>query len=331
MATSTRVFRMLKAIVAALGLSLVTLATAQPALTLRIGHNTPVGSPTDLGVKRFAQLVGERSAGRIVVRDYPGGQIGNEQQMIEGLQIGSLDMAGIIGATFGNVVPEYSVLGVLYVFRDADHMRKAMDGPVGQEMAASLQKKSGIRVIDGGWYYGTRQLTTNKPIKTPADLAGLKIRVVPVPIFQASWGAVGATPTPVDFKELFTALQTNAVDGQENPLGTTKGGGIHLVNRHLSLTGHTVANVVIAMSGDLHRRLKPDQIELITTAARDAGAHNDEVTAKSEQSILEEFKAAGVTVTQPDKAAFREKVKDVPATFQNGILKNLFDKIQAVK
>jgi TRAP-type transport system periplasmic protein len=217
------------------------------------------------------------------------------------------------------------------VFRDADHMRKAMNGPVGEQMAAALNKKSGIQVLDNSWYYGTRQLTSNRPVKTPADMAGMKIRVVPVPIFQASWRAVGATPTPVDFKELFTALQTNAVDAQENPLATTKGGGIHLVNRFLSLTDHTVANVVIAMSGDTWRKLTPDQRELIGKAVRDAAPFNDAAAVKSEQDILAEFKAAGVTVVEPDKAAFREKVKDVPATFQNGVLLDLYKKIQEVK
>ncbi|HKU85529.1 MAG TPA: TRAP transporter substrate-binding protein [Casimicrobiaceae bacterium] len=321
----------LAAAIVALAFGVAASASAQQPLTLRIGHNTPVGTPTDVGVKRFAQLVAERSGGKIVIRDYPAGQIGNEQQMIEGLQTGSIDMAGIIGATFGNVVPEYSVLGVLYVFRDPDHMRKVMSGPVGAEMAAALEKKSGIKVIDGAWYYGTRQLTSNRPVKTPADMVGMKIRVVPVPIFQASWAAVGATPTPVDFKELFTALQTNAVDAQENPLATTKGGGIHLVNKFLSLTDHTVANVVIAMSGDTWKRLKPDQRELITKAVHDAAAVNDAAAVKSEHDILAEFKAAGVTVIEPDKQAFREKVKDVPATFQNGVLLPLYKKIQDVK
>ena len=323
--------RALTSVVVALAIAVAPAAWSQQPLTLRIGHNTPVGTSTDIAVKHFAKLVAERSGGTIVIRDYPAGQIGNEQQMIEGLQTGSIDMAGIIGATFGNVVPEYSVLGVLYVFRDADHMRKVMRGPVGAEMAAALEKKSGIKVIDGAWYYGTRQLTSNRPVRTPADMVGMKIRVVPVPIFQASWAAVGATPTPVDFKELFTALQTNAVDAQENPLGTTKGGGIHLVNKFLSLTDHTVANVVIAMSGDTYKRLKPDQRELITKAIHDAAAVNDAATVKSEQDILVEFKAAGVTVIEPDKQAFREKVKNVPATFQNGVLLDIYNKIQAVK
>jgi tripartite ATP-independent transporter DctP family solute receptor len=319
------------AALAGMALAAASAASGQQPITLRIGHNTPVGTPTDIGVKRFAQVVGERSGGKIVIKDYPAGQIGNEQQMIEGLQVGTIDMAGIIGATFGNVVPEYNVLGILYVFRDLDHMRNTMNGPVGGEMAAALQKKSGIRVINGAWYYGTRQLTSNRPVRTPADMVGMKIRVVPVPIFQASWRAVGATPTPVDFKELFTALQNNAVDAQENPLATTKGGGIHLVNRFLSLTDHTIANVVLAMSDDTNRRLGPERVKLITDVAREVAPFNDATALKSEQDLLVEFKNAGVTVVEPDKASFREKVKDVPATYQDGILLGLYKRIQAVK
>ena len=335
MIRANSVSRLVAIAIASLAIGAATLAApgawAQQPITLRIGHNTAVGTPLDLGTKRFGKLVEERSGGKIVVRDYPGGQIGNEQQMIEGLQLGTLDMAGIIGSTYGNVLPEANVLGVLYVFRDPAHMRKAMQGPVGDQLAAALLKKTNIHIMSSAWYYGTRQLTSNKPVKTPADMVGMKLRVVPVPIFEACWRAVGATPTPVDFKDLFTALQTHAVDAQENPLATTKGGGIHLVNRYLSLTDHLVANVIIAMSDDLYRRLQPDQVELIKTAVRDAGTYHDELAVKSEQDLLAEFKAGGVTVTQPDKAAFREKVKDVPTTFQNGILADIYKQIQAVQ
>jgi tripartite ATP-independent transporter DctP family solute receptor len=330
MNTFAPVSRLLKTAVGVLALGIATAGWAQQPITLRIGHNTPVGTPTDLAMKQLAKTVAERSGGKIIIKDYPAGQIGNEQQMIEGLQTGTIDMAGIIGATFGNVVPDYSVLGVLYVFRDIDHMKKAMNGQPGADMAAALEKKSGIHVLDNSWYYGTRQLTSNKPVKTPADMAGMKIRVVPVPIFQASWRAVGATPTPVDFKELFTALQTGAVDAQENPLATTKGGGIQLVNKNLSMTDHTIANVVVAMSDDTWKRLTPDQRALITKAVKDTAPFNDAAAVKSEQDILAEFKGAGVNVVIPDKAAFREKVKDVPATFQNGVLLDLYKKIQAV-
>jgi TRAP-type transport system periplasmic protein len=300
-------------------------------LTLRIGQNIAVGTPLDLGVKRFAKLVTERSGGKIVVKDYPAGQAGNEQQMIEGMQLGTLDLAAITGSTYGNVLPEANVLGLLYTFRSPEHMRKAMDGQVGDELAAALLKKTGIHILSSSWYYGTRQLTADRPVKTPADLNGMKLRVVPVPVFEYSWRAMGATPTPVDFKDLFTALQTHVVDAQENPLATAKGAGVHLVNKYLSLTDHLVSNVIVGMSDDLYRRLKPEQFALIKTAVRDAGMYQDEIVLKSERDLLAEFKANGVTVIEPDKAAFRDKVKDVPKTFQNGVLLNLYQKIQAVQ
>lgn len=306
-------------------------AQQKPEMTIRIGQNIAVGTPQDLGVKRFAKLVEERSGGKIAVRDYPAGQAGNEQQMIEGMELGTLDMAAITGSTYGNVLPEANVFAMLYAFRDPDHMRRTLEGPVGLEIAEALQKKTGIHAMSLSWYYGTRQLTANKPIRTPDDLAGLKMRVVPVPIFDAYWRAAGATPTPVDFKDLFSALQTHVVDAQENPLAVMKGAGVPLVNKYLSLTDHLVANTVVAMSDDLYRRLKPEQRELIRKAVIDAGHYQDELVLQSEKSLLEEFKQQGVTVVEPDKEAFRKKVADVPKTFDGGRLAKLYEKIQSAQ
>jgi tripartite ATP-independent transporter DctP family solute receptor len=324
-----------RSVLAALALAAASLAgsasLAQQPLTLRFGHNLAVGTPLDLGAKRFAKLVEERSGGKILIRDYPGGQIGNEQQMLEGVQIGTLDMTAVVGSTYGNVLPEANVLGVLFLFRDLDHMLKTMNGPVGAELAEKLNKKTSMHVIDASWYLGTRQLTSANPVSKPEDMAGVKIRVVPVPIFEAGWRAVGATPTPIDYKDLFTSLQTNVVSAQENPLAVSKAAGVQLVLKNLSMTDHVINNVILAMSDDTYRRLKPDQLEIIKTAAREAGAFQNETALKSEKDLLEEFKAGGMTVIQPDKEAFRNKVKDLPKTFQNGALLEIYNKIQAVK
>src|SRR5690606_28114752 len=147
----------------------------------------------------------------------------------------------------------------------------------------------------------------------------------------AYWRAAGATPTPVDFKDLFSALQTHVVDAQENPLAVMKGAGVPLVNKYLSLTDHLVANTVVAMSDDLYRRLKPEQRELIRQAVIDAGHYQDELVLQSEKSLLDEFKQQGVTVVEPDKEAFRKKVADVPKTFDGGRLAKLYDKIQSAQ
>lgn len=305
-------------------------ATAQQ-IELRLGHNVAVGTPTDQGAQRFAQLVEERSNGTIKVRTYAGGQLGNEQQMIEGLQIGTIDMAAIVGATFGNVVPEANILGLLYAFRDVEHMQKAMRGEPGKMIADALRTKLNIHQIEGSWYYGTRQLTSNRPVEKPEDMQGMKIRIVPVPIFEAGWRAIGATPTPVDFKELFTALQTNAVDAQENPLPIIESVGVPLVHKNLTLTGHVVANEILAMSDDTYNRLTPQQRELIVQAAADAGEYRNKLTLDSEAALLEKFKAGGMTIISPDKNAFQAKVSGVAKTFRDGVLADIHAKIQAIQ
>ncbi|WP_255448369.1 TRAP transporter substrate-binding protein [Telmatospirillum sp. J64-1] len=320
------------AVAGLLGLPLMgmTPASAQE-IELRFGHNIAVGTPTDLGAKRFAELVEERSGGTIRVLTYPGGQLGNEQQMIEGLQIGTLDMAAIAGATYGNVIPEANILGLLYAFRDTEHMQKSMRGEPGRMIADALRERLNIHMIEGAWYYGTRHLTSNRPVETPDDMAGMKLRIVPVPIFEAGWRAVGATPTPVDFKELFTALQTNTVDAQENPLPIIDSVGVPLVNKYLTLTGHVVANEILAMSDDTYNRLTPEQREILVQAARDAGEYRDQLTIESEEALLKKFEDSGMTIITPDKEAFRAKVADVPNTFQRGQLADIYAKIQAVE
>ncbi|MFA7437499.1 TRAP transporter substrate-binding protein [Castellaniella sp.] len=306
-------------------------AWAQKAIEFQLGHGLAVNTPADLGAKRFAELVNERSGGDIKITVFPGGALGNEQQLIEGLQIGALDMAVTVGAGFGTVLPEANALGFLYLFRDPDHMQRVMRGDIGAELAKKLYDQTSIRLIDGSWYYGTRHLTANRPVVHPDDLKGMRVRVLPVPIYEAGWRALGASPTPIAFGELFTAIETNTVDAQENPLSIIKSVGIPLVHKNLTLTGHIVANITVAMSDDAYKKLSDDQIELIRTAARDAGAYQDEIVRNADGALIDEFKAAGMKIVDPDQNEFRAKVADLPSKFEGGKLADLFDRIQAVE
>lgn len=314
-----------------LAVSTPGLSRAQSTLDLRLGHGLAVNTPTDMGAKRFAELVNERSGGAIKISVFPGGGLGNEQQLIEGLQIGAVDIAATVGAGFGTVLPEANVLGFLYVFRDKDHMQATLRGEVGDKLAAALHDKAGIHTIDASWYYGTRHLTANKPVSTPDDLVGMKVRVLPVPIYEAGWRALGAGPTPVAFGELFTAIETNTVDAQENPLPIIKSVGIPLVHKNLTLTGHIVANIVIAMSDDAYSRLTPEQVELLKQAAAEAGAYQDQIIVDAETALLTEFQNDGVAVVDPDRKLFIDKVSTLPETFNNGSLADLYREIQAVQ
>ena len=313
------------------GIFSITAARAQAKIELRMGHGNPVDTPVDYGVKRFAELVSERTGGTIVVRTYAM-SLGNENQLIEGLQNGAVDMAANVAPSFGTVLPIANVLGILYLFRDIDHMQKVMRGDVGGKIAAALLEKSKIHVIDQSWYFGTRQLTSNRPVLKPEDLQGMKVRVLPVPIYQAAWRALGAIPTPIPFPDLFTALQTNLVDAQENPLPNIKGAGFQLLQKHLSLTGHIISSWIVSMSDNAYQRLTPEQWKIIVQAAKDAGAYQDKLTVDSEEAILKEWQQSNViAIHTVDRAAFKAKVAKLPAEFQGGILNEMYGLIQNVK
>ncbi len=313
------------------GISFMTSARAQAKIELRMGHGNPVGTPVDLGVKRFAELVSERTGGTIVVRTYAM-SLGNENQLIEGLQTGAVDMAANVAPSFGTVLPMANVLGILYLFRDVDHMQKVMRGDIGGKIATALLEKSKIRVMDLSWYFGTRQLTSNRPVTKPEDLQGMKVRVLPVPIYMSAWRALGATPTPIPFPDLFAALQTNLVDAQENPLPNIKGAGFHLLQKHLSLTSHIISSWIVSMSDAAFQRLTPEQYKILVQAAKDAGAYQDKLAIDSEEAILKEWQQGNIiAIHTVDKAAFKAKVAKLPAEFQGGILNEMYGLIQAVK
>jgi tripartite ATP-independent transporter DctP family solute receptor len=314
-----------------LGMFAATPAGAQAKIEFRMGHGNPVDTPVDLGMKKLAELVNQRSGGTIVIRTYAQ-SLGNENQLIEGLQTGAVDMAANVAPSFGTVLPVANVLGVLYAFRDFDHMQKVMRGDVGDKIAALLYEKSKIHVMDTSWYFGTRQLTSNRPVLKPEDLQGLKIRVLPVPIYQSGWRMLGATPTPIPFPDLFSALQNNLVDAQENPLPNIKGAGFQLLQKHLSLTGHIVSSWAVSMSDEAFKRLTPDQYKLIVQAVKEAGVYQDKIALDAEEAILKEWQQSGaIAIHNVDKAAFKAKVAKLPAEFQGGILSEMYAMIQAVK
>jgi len=309
----------------------ISSAHAQAKIELRLGHGNPVDTPVDRGVKRLAELVSERSGGTIMIRTYAM-SLGNENQLIEGLQTGAVDMAANVAPSFGTVLPLSNVLGILYLFRDVDHMQKVMRGDVGARISNALLEKSKIHVLDQSWYFGTRQLTSNRPVTKPEDLQGMKVRVLPVPIYMSAWRALGATPTPIAFPDLFSAIQNNLVDAQENPLPNIKGGGFQLLHKHLTLTAHIISSWVVSVSDNTYKRLTPEQLKLITQAVKDAGTYQDKLMVESEESILKEWQQGGVlTVHTVDRSAFKAKVAKLPAEFQGGILNEMYGLIQDVK
>ena len=301
-------------------------------VTLRWGDVVPATHPSAQMIEKIAADVKAKSGGRIAIQSYPGGQLGSSRDMIEAVANGTQHVVTEGAANFGAWVPSIGVVESPYVWRDADHLVKAMAGPVGKQMNDELVAKRGMRIL-GTTYYGTRHLTTtNKAVKTPADLAGFKLRVPENDVFRAMAEAWGAKPTPMNFGELYLALKQGVVDGQENPLPTIKAGKFDEVQKYLVLTGHIITPRVIVVNEAFWKGLKPADQKIIADAM-DAGiAWQNAELIKQEKDLLETFKTAGVNVVAVDVEAFRTPVVGtVVAKFESKWGKGTYEKLQAIK
>jgi tripartite ATP-independent transporter DctP family solute receptor len=268
------------------------------ALTLKLGH---VQTETDLwhvGSLKFAELVDAKTNGEIKVQVYPNSTIGNDRDMAEGLQMGSVDFS-LIAGVLGNFEPSLQIMEMPYLFKNEEHLRKVIYGPVGETLLANLLKSSSIRGLSF-WDRGPRHLTTNKPVNTLADIKGLKIRVPEIPPMVAAWKAMGANPTPMAWGEVYTALQQNVIDAQENPIPIIYSGKIYEVQKNLALTRHKYEYVIFVMSERTWSKLTPAQQKAVSEAAAEATQYENKLVFEKTGEILKELQANGMQVTEPD-------------------------------
>jgi len=299
-------------------------------VVLKLGHALPVDHTVDQASKKFAQIVSEKSNGTIDVQVFPSSQLGNEKDMLEQISLGSQDMGVIVAGAYGTIFPKLQISSLVYVYRDIDHALKVMNGEIGKELTDELLKERQIRVLDPFWYYGTRHLTANKPVKTPDDLNGMKIRVPEVAIQKDGLSAMGAAATPVDFNELYTALSTGVVDGEENPVTTIDSSAFYEVQDYLMLTGHIIANFMISISDSVYQKLSPEQQQILMDAAIEAGKYNNEMTIAAEEKVINELKEKGMTIIEPEKEKFMSAGATVAKKYED-IWGDLYDRIQSVK
>lgn len=304
---TTRVLTVL--MLAALGL-LVTIQPlgAQQRIVIRFGTNNPVGHPVDVGARKVADIIAQRSGGRIELQIFPGDQLGSQaEQMINTIR-GTQDM------WFSNpswMAPYLATVGVLeaaYLFADVDHMFRVMKGRIGQELFKSLPSAINIRVVDV-WYLGTRHFTTSKPFKTPAELVKLKIRVPNNPIYIENLRCMGGNPVPMGIGEVYLALKTGVVDGQENPFTNINAFKFYEVAKYLILSGHQVGPIIPIIHERTWQSLGLDGQRILVQAFEEGGKVSDALILKDEAELLGKFKAAGMEVITPDIEAFRAQAR----------------------
>jgi len=319
-------------LVIAVGLLAWAPAEAQQPVVVKLGNVQEINQTVNIGLKKFADLVSERTKSQIQVQIFPASQLGTEQEILEGVQLGTVHMFEGSTGSVGRFLPDLEAFAAPYIWRDVDHMLKAVRGPVGQGLAERLVKAKGMRVLDFGWLFGNRYLTTKaKPVYKPEDLKGMKIRVQPTAIYLDTIRAMGANPTPMDWKEVYMGLQTGVIDGQENPPVVLFNAKLYEVQKYVMLTAHITQNQAIVINEKFYQSLAPEFQRILTESAQEAGTFQNELVLKSEKEYLDKLKEQGMTIVQPDVKAFREATKDVYKKFAEKWEPGLYEKIQAVK
>ena len=274
--------------------------------------------------------VAKRTNGRYTIDVYPSSQLGKETDINQGLSLGSVDMI-ISGSSFA--ARSYAPIGVTYypyVFRDANHLLAYTKSDVFKELAKGYTDKTGHQILSVT-YYGARHTSSNKPIKTCADMKGLKIRVPDVPAYLAMPRACGANTAPIAFAEVYLALQNGTVEAQENPLTTIEAKKFYEVQKHIALTGHIVDHLNTVVSANLWKKLSDEDKKIFSEVAQEAAARATAEIQAKEKELVGFFKEKGLTVSEVDKEDFKQSVlKNV--TFESfGYRKADYDKIQAIK
>ena len=258
----------------------------------------------------------ELFAGQIVedftLEPYYGGNLFKQGTELVALQRGNLEMGNIAPQDISNQIPAWSVLTSAYLFRDAAHLRTFFDSDVGAEFKAMAEEQLGIHIL-GPTYFGARQvgLRGDKEIKTPADLAGVKLRMPGGDAWQFLGEALGANPTPMAYAEVYTGLQTGAIDGQDNPLPNVENMKFYEVMDQIVLTSHLVGYDLLVISGDAWNAMTPEQQEAVQAAATAAIDFSQQAHLDREAELLEQFKTVGLNIYEPDLDAFRSHAQQM--------------------
>jgi tripartite ATP-independent transporter DctP family solute receptor len=332
-AASHRTFHRLHSLIAALSASALLIFTAPPAngqLEINLGHVGEPGSLFQKSADEFAKRANAKLAGKAKVITYGSSQLGSDEELIQKLKLGTVDMA-LPSTVMSSQVDLFGVFEMPYLVKDRGHMGRIEKELFWSALEPEVEKK-GLKVL-AVWENGFRQITNSKrPIKVPADLAGIKLRVPGgkwrVKMFQA----YGANPSPMKFSEVFTALQTGVMDGEENPLTQIYSAKFQEVQKYLSLSGHVYTPAYLTVGSARWNTLPTDVRKTLEDAAKETQAYVYQVAAKDDEELLVKLKAAGMQVNEVDKNAFIAASKPIYDEFGKEVqgAKELIDRAVAL-
>lgn len=305
-----------------------TQASAE-ALTLKFGHVGKPGSLFEASVNEFAKCSNEALAGKAEIQTFGSSQLGKDKELLQKLKLGQIDFS-LPSSVMSSVSDEFGVFEMPYIIKDRDHMKR-----VQAELGDTFQKAAnakGYRII-GYFENGFRHITNNtRAIEKPADLAGVKLRTPKGAWRVKMFKLYGANPTPMAFSEVFTALQTGVIDGQENPYAQIASAKFQEVQKYLSITGHVYTPAYILVSDKNYAKLPGDVQSGLEKCATESQAFVYETAARLETELLDVIKAAGVAVNNADNAAFIEASKPIYDEFASTVEggKELVEKVQSL-
>ena len=321
---------LLAACAAVAALQFAPLAAQAQNITMKAADVHPVGYPNVVAIENMGKKLEAATNGRIKFQMFPGGVLGGEKEMIEQTQVGAIQILRTSLGPVGTVVPEVNVFNMPFIFRDEAHMRAVIDGPIGAEILDKITNSS-ARLVALGWMDGgSRSLYTKKPVRTPADLKGVKVRMMGNPMFVETMNAMGGNGISMGYGEVFSALQTGVVDGAENnPPSYFTSNHFSTGAKYYSQTNHLMIPEIFVMSKVTWNKLSAEDQALVKKFAREAQLEQRALWDKSVAENTAKLKAAGVEFINVDTKPFYEATAPVRAKY-GAQFAELMKRIEAV-
>ena len=312
-------------------------ALAQQERTIRFGHLNNTDHPISFGVKKFAEIISAKSGGKIKVQEHPANQLGSELQQQSALQGGVQQMSLPATTSLAGIVKEFGLIDFPFAVSNFEQADALLDGPFGKALLDKLPEKGLVAL--GYWDLGFRNVTNSKhPVNKPEDLQGLKIRVIPNPVFLETFKAFNANPVPLSFSELYSALETKAVDGQENPFAVILSNKFYEVQKYVSATNHVYAANIVLVSKKFWDQLTPEEQKWMNEAADESRIYQRKLSREAAAKAVGELQAKGATfnlVSPEQQARMRDIAKPVTdkfsANYDPAIVKLYNDELARVR
>ncbi|TCT16543.1 tripartite ATP-independent transporter DctP family solute receptor [Bibersteinia trehalosi] len=311
----------LKTLAALIAGSAIFATSVQAATTLRFGYEAPRSDTQHIAAKKFNDLLKEKTKGEIKLSLFPDSTLGNAQTMISAVRGGTIDLEMSGSPNFSGLEQKLNVIDIPFIFKNREHVYKVLDGEIGQSLLSALEDK-GLKGL-AFWDVGFRAFSNSKnPVNSPDDIKGLKVRTNQNPMYIQAFSLLDSNPVPMPLAELYTALETRAVDAQEHPIGIFWSSKLYEVQKYLSLTNHGYTPLIVVMNKAKFDALAPELQTALISAAQEAGKYQRELNVQNEQEIIANLRKAGIEVIEEvDNTPFKAKIEaDVRKAFidQNG-------------